>query len=173
VVGDARSTPAGMKHPISTYAAGFDNFFNGYIWRMAVHDGHLYLGTFKWNGLLPYMPFDQWPGALQLMIEARGVDDIVRESGGFDLWRTADGVNWIPVTRTGFGTPFNWGVRTLVSTKHGLFLGSANPFGGEVAYHTAHGWEYFQNPRGATEIWLGTKHMSAEAALGVIDVRTL
>ena len=31
--------------------AGFDNPFNGYIWRMCAHDGALYVGTFDAPGI--------------------------------------------------------------------------------------------------------------------------
>ena len=47
VVGTARDTPQGRRLPISGLGCGFDNFFNGYIWRMVVHDGWLYVGYFR------------------------------------------------------------------------------------------------------------------------------
>ena len=160
VVGAARLTPDGLKVPISTFGTGFDSFFNGYVWRMSNHDGHLYVGTFKWTALLPYVPLEKWPDPLQLMVEARGVDEIVRHGGGFDLFRTSDGVNWMPVTRSGFENPFNWGLRTTVSTPYGVFVGSANPFGPEVGVKRNGKWTYEPNTRGAMEIWLGTRDPS-------------
>jgi hypothetical protein len=50
--------------------------------------------------------------------------------GGFDLWKTRNGVQWFPVTTTGFGDKFNIGARTMVSTPIGLFIGTANPYYG-------------------------------------------
>jgi len=50
--------------------------------------------------------------------------------GGFDLWKTRNGVQWFPVTTTGFGDKFNIGARTMVSTPVGLFIGTANPYYG-------------------------------------------
>src|SRR5262249_15379255 len=72
-----------------------------------------------------------------------------------ELWRTSDGNHWTPVTRNGFGNPYNWGIRSLLSTPHGLFVGTANPFGPKVAVHGPGGWRYEPNPRGGTEIWHG------------------
>ncbi len=157
IVGEARLTPVGLKYPLSDQGAGFDNFFNGYFWRMAVHDGHLYLGTYKWNQLLPYMPIHDWPDAMQFLLEARGVEDLIHSSGGFDLWCTRDGVEWEAVTRTGFDNPYNWGVRTMVSTAFGLFIGTANPFGPEIAIKKNGGWMYQKNSQGGLEVWLGCK----------------
>ena len=94
VVGNSRLTPDGLFVPGGAAAAGFDNFFNGYIWRMVVHEGYLYAGTFKWATLLPWMPLDLWPKDLADMVRQRGIDNILEANGGFDLWRTADGVHW-------------------------------------------------------------------------------
>ena len=78
-----------------------------------------------------------------------GVEQTVEAEGGFDLWRTQDGIHWTCITRTGFGNPCNNGVRTLKSTPVGLFVGTMNffteakdPVTGEL--------------RGGAEIWLGT-----------------
>ena len=54
LVGEARNTPEGKKRPLSGYMPGFDNFFNGYFWRMCEHDGWLYLSTFDWSAVLGY-----------------------------------------------------------------------------------------------------------------------
>lgn len=163
IVGDGRLTPDGIKYPLSAFGAGFDNFFNGYVWRMAPHEGHLYAGTFKWTVLLPYMPLDKWPAPLRFILEARGMKEIVENSAGFDLWRTSDGASWVPVTQRGFDNPYNWGARTMVSTPYGLFIGTANPFGPDIAIRTRKGWVYTPNRRGAMEVWLGTKSTSGEA----------
>ena len=155
VVGAPRQTPTGFKHPISGLGPGFDRLFNGYFWRMAVHDGWLYLGTYNWAVLLPFLPLDAWPEAGKELFEWVGLDNLVANDGGFDLWRTWDGVDWTCVTGNGFDNQYNWGIRTMVSTAHGLFVGTANPFGPEVAVRTAEGWTYEPNPRGGLEVWLG------------------
>lgn len=163
VVGKSRTTPDGYKRNLSGLGPGFDNFFNGYIWRMAVHDGYLYAATYDWSVMLPYLPVAKWPYWLRQAVERRGIDKILAETGGFDLWRTRDGSHWAPVTRTGFGNPYNYGGRTMISTPFGLFLGTANPFGPEVAERTRTGWEYRPNPQGGCEIWLGSKTLQQES----------
>jgi hypothetical protein len=156
IVGQPRATPDGYKFPLSGLGPGFDDFFNGYIWRMAVHDGWLYAGTYKWNVFLPYLPLERWPASLQRLLRRVGLKEIVNHDGGFDLWRTRDGVHWFPVTRTGFNNPYNYGARTMTSTPFGLFIGTANPFGPDVAVETPDGWRYVSNPKGGLEVWLGT-----------------
>jgi hypothetical protein len=157
LVGNARLSPDGLLVPRSGLGAGFDNFFNGYVWRMAVHDDYLYVGTFKWNTLLPWMPLDRWPKPLADAVHRRGVERILDASGGFDLWRTQTGNTWDSITRTGFGNRYNWGVRNMASTPYGLFVGSANPFGPEVAVRGDTGWAYVENQRGGVEVFLGRK----------------
>jgi hypothetical protein len=59
------------------------------------------------------------------------------------------------VTRNGFGNPYNYGARTIVSAQGQLFVGTANPFGPQVAVATAAGnWVYVDNPRGGLEVWM-------------------
>src|SRR5262249_34078859 len=101
--------------------------------------------------------------SLRRAIESR-TEAIIADTGGFDLWRTRDGRRWIPLTRTGFGNPYNFGGRTMVSTPVGLFLGSANPFGPEVAERTSSGWEYRPNPQGGLEILLASERCDSEKA---------
>ncbi len=85
------------------------------------------------------------------------MENIVARQGGFELWRSSDGENWLPVNRQGFGNPYNYGLRTLISTPHGLFLGTANPFGPRVAVRREDQWRYEDNPRGGLEVWLGRR----------------
>lgn len=81
---------------------------------------------------------------------------MVQQQGGFELWRSYDGENWLPVTRQGFGNPYNYGVRNIVSTPYGVFIGTANPFGPRVAKQIEDGkWIYVDNPNGGLEVWLG------------------
>jgi hypothetical protein len=156
VVGTPRRTPDGMKYPLSGMGPGFDNIFAGYIWRMAVHEGWLYASTFDWSVFLPYAKRPS--RAAKRMIRLLGMNQIVRLGGGFDLWRTRDAVHWIPVTKNGFDNPYNYGARTLLSTPQGFVIGTANPFGPEVAAQIAADWVYVMNPKGGAEVWLGRKH---------------
>ena len=156
IMGEGRMTPAGFKTPLSGLGPGFDKGFNTYLWRLCVHDGWLYAGTFAWSGLIPFIPREKWPGDRRNMADAERTRQVMEKVGGFDLWRSRDGVFWVPVTRNGFGNMFNWGVRTLVSTPHGLFVGAANPFGPDVAVERSDGWSYEPNPRGGLEVWLGS-----------------
>ena len=163
IVGTPRATAEGGKFPLSGKGPGFDNPFNGYFWRMTVHDGWLYLGTYKWTVFLPYLTRDQWAPEFRWIVDKVGVDELAHTAGGFDLWRSPDGVNWYPVTRNGFDNPYNDGVRTLQSTPHGLFVGTANPFGPEVAVRVreaksgSDSWEFRANHEGGLEIWLGSR----------------
>lgn len=49
---------------------------------------------------------------------------------GFDLLISNDGVNFDALTRDGFGSGNNHGLRTIESTDVGVFFGTANPFQG-------------------------------------------
>jgi len=155
VMGEGRVTPDGLKFPVSGLGPGFDKGFNAYLWRMCVHDGWLYAGTFAWSSLLLYAPREKWPAHIQAMMDPERTNTVLNKLGGFDLWRTRDGVFWVPVTRNGFGNSFNWGVRTMVSTDHGLFVGTANPFGPDINVERAAGWQFEPNAKGGLEIWLG------------------
>ena len=155
IVGEARSTPQGYKLPLSGFGAGFDNFFNGYFWRLAEFDGSLYAGTFNWSVFLPYIQPVQQEKRNEQLLHWLGVDNLVSFAGGFDLFRSQDGVRWLPVTTTGFGNPYNYGARTMIGTPAGLFVATANPFGPEVVVRTAAGWTYMPNPKGGAEVWLG------------------
>lgn len=156
VVGQPRDTPDGPRTPSSDMGPGFDNPFNGYLWRMAVHDGWLYAGTFDASVFLPWSDTSRLAPWMQQLVRQHGVDRIVDYEGGFDLWRTRDGAQWANVTRTGFGNALNYGARTLLSTPAGLVVGTANPFGPEVAARTPGAWTYIPNPRGGAELWLGS-----------------
>ena len=53
-----------------------------------------------------------------------------RMHAGFDLFKTQDGVTWLPVTIDGLGDAGNYGARTMQSVGDSLYLGTANPFEG-------------------------------------------
>jgi hypothetical protein len=118
ITGTSRSTPAGQKNSLSGLGIGFSWFLNQHMWRMAVHDSRLYVGTFDESVLLRY---------------EKGASAWADEYG-FDLWWTQDGAYFSQVDQQGFEDGYNMGVRTMVSTPYGLFLGSANPFFGLKVY---------------------------------------
>jgi hypothetical protein len=149
VVGDARDTPQGYKVPISGMGAGFDNPFAMYVWRMEEDQGWLYAGINDATILLRYTPRRYLgPNATHWVDQHGGVEETIEAEGGFDLWRTQDGIHWTCVTRTGFGNPYNYGVRTFKSTPVGLFLGTANNFTEATDPVTG-------ELRGGGEVWLG------------------
>lgn len=49
---------------------------------------------------------------------------------GFDMYVTEDGTNFTKLTTSGFGDPYNHGLRVFAITDQGLCLGTANPFYG-------------------------------------------
>ena len=51
-------------------------------------------------------------------------------SRGFDMYVTSDGVNFETLTTSGFGDPYNHGLRVFAVTNQGLCMGAANPFYG-------------------------------------------
>jgi hypothetical protein len=152
IVGNARDG----KEPLSGLNAGFNNYFSGYLWRMASYEGWLYAGTMDWSTILKFTNLEKKSSIAARMIAEAGVDDFVKSRGGFELWRSSDGENWLPATRRGFGNFYNYGCRTIAPTPHGLFIGTANPFGPRVARREGKGWNwvYEDNPLGGLEIWL-------------------
>ncbi len=156
VMGEPRMTRYGLMSPTSGLGAGFDNFFAGYLWRMRAHDGALYAGTFDVSSFLPYADRNAWDERVKRLIDPVTLERYLEFRGGCELWRTTDGDNWSAVTKNGFGNPYNYGIRALLSTPRGLFVGTANPFGPEVAVKGPSGWRYEPNPRGGIEIWHGS-----------------
>lgn len=154
ICGSSRNTPDGFKQPLTGIGPGFGNPWTGYMWRQVVHNGVLYLGTFDSSYIAQYM-FDVTLGSMLESIQAADpelkidpalypglnnvsldeyFDVISAQEGGFDLYETVDGENWMQCSRTGFSDLFNYGVRNFVSTDYGLYLGTANPFYGFKLY---------------------------------------
>ncbi len=158
IVGDTRSSSSGKLQALSGLYAGFGNLFSGYIWRMAEHNGWLYVGTMEWSVTLGYAELENRSHKVRKVMGDVGLQNIVESQGGFDLWRTSDGINWIPVDKRGFDNPYNYGLRTLASTPLGLFIGTANPFGPRsLQKQEDNSWQYRDNPQGGCEIWLGER----------------
>lgn len=155
IVGDRDDSVTPARAPLSGLKSGFGQFFNGYIWAMGVHDGWLYVGSYDWSITLRWAKFNEAPARVRQLMQSIGPETIIAAEGGADLWRSADGENWLPVDRQGFGNPYNWGIRNLVSTPLGLFVGTANVFGPRVAMRNDAGWDYQDNPDGGLEVWLG------------------
>ncbi len=100
---------------------------NSYFWRMAAHDGDFFIGSLDLTG-------SSYPG----------------DANGFNLYKTSDGESFTTVATTGLGNASAYGVRSLVSTPLGLFLGSAN---GTSTL-----------PNGGTDVFLGTTAPAGQAA---------
>jgi ubiquinone/menaquinone biosynthesis C-methylase UbiE len=178
VVGAPRITPDGVKIPLSGMGPGFDNFMNGYMWRMCVHDGWLYVGTFNGAVLTKYRPRysikepDKEKLAIfEKLLPTRNLENYFERYGGCHLWRTRDGKRFYPVTRNGFGSHFNFGIRQMTSTPFGLFVGTTNPFGPLVGVKRNGKWDYEVNPRGGMEIWLGS-HQVRKQGETFLDLET-
>ncbi|RIK56654.1 MAG: hypothetical protein DCC57_02970 [Chloroflexi bacterium] len=116
VMGDGRETPTGWKYPISGFTAGFGNFYNAHVWRMAEFEDNLFVGTFD--------------SSTVYRNSGEGFRPIDYDNLGFDLFYSPNGRDYFPVTRTGFDDKFNFGVRSLETTPAGLFLGTANYYYG-------------------------------------------
>jgi ubiquinone/menaquinone biosynthesis C-methylase UbiE len=164
VCGEPRRTPDGLKVPLSGLGAGLGCQTPGYLWMMCAHDGWLYAGDAGWAILLRYSDRRAWPPVLRANLTEDMVESMVRDYGGFNLWRTRDGVEWTPVTHNGFGNHYNMGCRTMLSTEHGLFVGGINPFGPKVAVERVGGWRYEFNRDSGLEIWLGNRSHSPQAS---------
>jgi hypothetical protein len=122
----------------------------------------LYLGTFNWSVMLPYLQVAGGrPGRQARLARWLDPDLLARFEGGFDLRRSRDGVHWVPVSGDGFGNPYNYGARTLLGTPRGLFVGTANPFGPEIAARVPDGWTYTPNARGGAEVWFAAHSSGA------------
>ena len=155
VMGEEIHNPRVDRQPTSGLGPGFDNPFNGYIWAMAEYEDNLYVGTYNNSVFLWWIDPSNVSQKTHQHLRRIGVEKIVEREAGFNLWRSPDGIHWFEVSGDGFGNPYNYGVRTLHGCESGLYVGTANPFGPEVAVRTAAGWTYSPNPHGGLEIWEG------------------
>jgi hypothetical protein len=119
LMGAPRMTHHGWKTPLSGMGPGFNNPNNLLLWRMGVHEGTLYIGTFDQSTDYKQVP---------------GLGDLLRPEMGFDLLATTDGSTFTTITRTGFGDMFAYGARGFQSTPYGLYIGTANDYYGTVIY---------------------------------------
>lgn len=159
VAGTPRMTRQGLKIPTSGLTAGFGNPFAGYVWRMCQHQGAIYVGTYDGSSMFRFAEID---AQARRIFDPATMEHFMRYRGGCELWRSTDGNHWVPITKNGFGNPNNWGIRTLLSTPTGLFVGTANPFGPRIAVQGLADWRYEDNPQGGIEVWHGDwKHAGA------------
>ncbi|MEO0975274.1 MAG: hypothetical protein AAFX85_19465, partial [Pseudomonadota bacterium] len=107
LVGASRFTPDGLKVPLSLMGPGYDDHANSALWAMAAYKDAIYVGTHH----------------CQSFHDALGGAEVIE--GGFQLWASQDGEEWEAVTMDGFDDPFATGVRTLLPTPVGLFLGTS------------------------------------------------
>jgi hypothetical protein len=146
VTGNTRFTPHGIKRPISGLYDCFGDRFLHVLWRMTVHDGWLYLGTAGWKWMPTYLRDRTDLSESQLQYLRTETEK--RTDGEFSLWRTRDGVEWIPVTKTGIpgANPKNYGIRELLGTPAGMFMLPTSKAGSRQG--------------GGLEIWWGKKELS-------------
>jgi hypothetical protein len=123
VVGDERLDAAGAaKRPLSGLRDGFGNPFNNHFWRMHAFRGALLVGTNDWSSSLRGIP---------------GLADQLRPEFGFDLYGTCNGSDWWVATRNAFGRGADdFGLRTMASSRAGLFMGTTNHVHGATVLRT-------------------------------------
>jgi len=154
VVGSRRKGELNLTS-ISGLAPGFGNPLNGYIWSMCSHDGWLYAGTCNIGVMLEYVDLLKLRSMGTRLLSHVGVENIVNQQAGAELWRSPDGENWVPVSTGGIGNKYNLGVRNLISSNNQLIIGTANPFGPTVYTQSAEGnWVSNENPRGGFELFI-------------------
>lgn len=137
---------------LSGLPSGAGNPFNLYCWQLQEYEGEFYLGTFDWSivlaRLLPTLPTGLLSTIGAQLATQQGMNQAgsmlgsfiqpiasiiarLNPSNGFDLFRSLDGIHWIPITINGLGNPDNYGDRILFKSTNGhLYLGTANPFDG-------------------------------------------
>jgi hypothetical protein len=118
VMGDPRTYNGQLITPISGLTSGFGWQYNYHMWRMGDYQGVLYVGTYNY--------------ATHLLNSNQG--DTLKPFMGFHLWASTDGVAFYPITQNGFGDIFNDGVRSIMGTPYGVFVGSTNDWYGLRVY---------------------------------------
>lgn len=96
---------------------GFGDNTNRYTWSSEVHKGRLYFGTFDVNAL----------SKIGTAVDLAASGGNPPATDGADVWRFDNHTSpAVAVTRNGFGNTARHGIRNMVSTPFGLFMGTAN-----------------------------------------------
>jgi len=120
--------------------AGFNNYNNNYTWTMAVYNNRLFVGTLDLNFSEAKLSEEDRAELMEFIMALLNGDEIpelgdiseimamISDPGGADLYS----FSWpyfpaSPVSRAGFGNRANYGFRTMVTDRDGLFIGTANP----------------------------------------------
>jgi hypothetical protein len=112
LVGNQRQAADGtVRAPVSGLPDGFGNQFNSHFWRIETYKGALLLGTNDWSWSLRESP---------------ALADVFQSEFGFDLYFSCTGDDWHVATRDGFGRPYDFGIRTMMGSPVGLFVGTTN-----------------------------------------------
>ena len=155
--------------------AGFDNPFNVYAWNMNVYKNCLYVGTFDMS-IFVLGALEKNPELLRLFLSIYAPDDLdfpeeivdaivnsrltpemlelmKKLFGGGDLWKSCDGVNWLPVTINGFNNHFNYGIREVIPVQkdgEDMARPSALPIllPGNRTADVRYGWKRFKDETG-------------------------
>lgn len=69
-------------------------------------------------------------------ITSEDLQNMILLFGGADLWKTNDGISWIPVSLNGFDNPNNYGFRVQRFAPNTLYVGTSNPFQGCEVWKT-------------------------------------
>jgi PKD repeat protein len=111
--------------PLSRLPSGFGNPLNLYAWSMEEYHGTLYLGTFDIGSLGQYL--GEMSTNISPYISNQDLATTAGYLGGADMWKSNDGTSWVPVDLNGLGNPNNYGLRTMLASPEGFYVGTANP----------------------------------------------
>jgi hypothetical protein len=149
VIGPPRSVPSPgggteWKYPTSGLDAGFGHSLNDHAWQMDDPYGYLYIGTY--NASI---------GSKRDPVHA----PLLEHNMGAHLYRTKDAWYVSAVTTDGFASPddpyggrFDYGIRTMATTPHGAFFGTANDFYGLAIFRARAGKSSRPDPPARVEI---------------------
>ncbi len=158
LVGSARTDVEGnVIAPLSGFGDGFDWYFNIHMHRLQTHNGSFYVGTNDNSTAYRDIPI---------------ISNITAGEYGFSLYGTRDGVQYTPITDTGFGDIFNESARTFASTPYGMFLGAQNSYYGLRVWLADHEEPTLAAPvRAEAEVIGGRTLLSWEPVDGALRYR--
>jgi hypothetical protein len=110
------------KYPLSNLGAGFGHTLNDHAWQMDDPFRYLYVGTYNASISAKDDPVN---------------GPLLAHNMGAHMYRTHDSWYYSAVTTNGFADPadpyggrFDYGIRTMETTPHGVFVGTANDYYG-------------------------------------------